>query len=75
MRAPLVEDPPVVIQTPYPADLDPLHRTPRHLSLTLLDLKAKRPFSMVPERSIRPLYKIIFRFNLIKCPANPRAIF
>ena len=47
-------DPPEVIQTPYPADLDPLHRTPRHLSLTLLDLKAKRPFSMVPERSIRP---------------------
>jgi len=32
-----------VIQTPYPADLDPLDGTPRHLSLTLSDLNAKDP--------------------------------
>jgi len=38
-----MEDPPVVIQTRYPADLDPLDRRPQHLSLTLLDPNAKDP--------------------------------
>ena len=47
-----MEDPPVVIQTPYPADLDPLDTSPRHLSLTILDLNAKDPLSMVTERSV-----------------------
>jgi hypothetical protein len=32
-----------VIQTPYPADLDPLDEALMHLSLTLLDLNAKDP--------------------------------
>jgi hypothetical protein len=46
-----MKDPPVVIQTHYPADLDPLDILPRHLSLTLLDPNAKPP-SMVNERSV-----------------------
>jgi len=40
---PHTEDPPVVIQTRYPADLDPLDATLRHLSRNLLDLNAKDP--------------------------------
>ena len=40
---PHTEDPPVVIQTPYPADLDPLDRTPDYLFWNLLDLNAKDP--------------------------------
>ena len=33
----------MVIQTPYPADLDPLDEAPQHVSLTLLDPNAKDP--------------------------------
>jgi hypothetical protein len=40
---PHTEVPPVVIQTPYPVDLDPLDASLRHLSLTLLDPNAKDP--------------------------------
>jgi len=43
MRVPDVEDPPVVIQTQYLADLDPLDTSPMYLSLTLLDPNAKDP--------------------------------
>jgi len=32
-----------VVQTPYPADLDPLDTSLRYLLLTLLDLNAKDP--------------------------------
>jgi len=38
--------------TPYPTDLDPLDTSLRHLSLTLSDPNAKRPLSMVFERSV-----------------------
>ena len=52
-----MEDPPVVIQTPYPADLDPLDATPQHVSLTLLDLNAKDPSAWC----LRGLYRCHIR--------------
>jgi hypothetical protein len=36
-----VEDPPVVIQTRFPADLDPLDTALRHLLQSFPDLNAK----------------------------------
>jgi hypothetical protein len=41
-----------VIQTRYPADLDPLDGTPRRPFMTLLDLNAKAPSAW----SLRGLY-------------------
>jgi hypothetical protein len=38
-----MEDPPEVIRTCYPADLDPFHGTPQHVLKNLLDLNAKDP--------------------------------
>jgi hypothetical protein len=38
-----MEDPPVVIQNPYPADLDPLNEQRKHLLLTLPNLNVKDP--------------------------------
>jgi hypothetical protein len=43
MGRPRVEDPPVIIQTCYPTDLDPLDGTPQHVFQNLLDLNAKDP--------------------------------
>ena len=40
---PRMEDPPVVVQTRYHTDLDPLDRALRHLLLTLLNPNAKDP--------------------------------
>jgi hypothetical protein len=40
-----MEDPPVVIQTCYPADLDPLDETPRYLSRYLFNQTYKDPDS------------------------------
>ena len=57
MRVPDVEDPPVVILTPYPADLDPLDEALRHLRQTLLDLSAKDPSAW----SLRGLYRCHIR--------------
>jgi hypothetical protein len=53
MRVPHTEDPPVVIQTLCPADLDPLHRTPTYLSLEPSRPQRNRSLSMVSERSVR----------------------
>jgi hypothetical protein len=47
-----------MVQTRYPADLDPLDETPQHVSQNLLDLNAKDPSAWC----LRGLYRCDVRW-------------